>query len=234
MARGTTLGELVVMLRAELGESLQANLGLNTLETYKMRLARVQRRLYLEWDWQLFRSYTDVPMKADTKYYDFPVIPETVERIEVIFNEILTPLRQGINGVEYSTYRGDEKYDPPNRWDYYLDPTGADSQVDNNQFEIWPTPTADDVSVVRFYGKRQIPDLTSNSDKAILDDDLIVMFAAASLTKKKDDRQMKMAEAQSYYKSIKKQLANTDVLRRTAPDAARAPTQVLVGLDTTS
>jgi hypothetical protein len=45
MARGTQLGELVTMLRAELGDSLQASLGLNTLQTYKMRLKREQERL---------------------------------------------------------------------------------------------------------------------------------------------------------------------------------------------
>ena len=227
--RGTTLGELVTQLRAEMGESLQASLGLNTLENYKMRLRREQERLYDDWDWQILRGYYDVPMQAGERYYDFPVVPESLEKVEVLFNDFWFPLRKGISGVEYSSFPNDQQYDPVQKWDNYLDPLGGDSTVDNLQFEVWPIPQVDGASTVRFWGKRVLPPLISDSDKAILDDQLIVLYAAATLMKDSEARKLKLAEADSRYKSLKKRLSNSDVIYPNRRQTV--PTMIFVGRD---
>ncbi len=234
MARGTQLVTLVTMLRAELGDSLQASLGLNVLQTYKMRLKREQERLYHGWDWQNLRGKHDVLMKAGQRYYDFPVTPETVEKIEVKFSNIWMPVVKGISGSDYSMFPLDTPYDPVQKWDYYLDPAGADSSVDNLQFEVWPIPAVDDVSTMRFWGKRALPPLTSDNHKAILDDQLIVLYTAATLIKDGETRKLKLAEADSYYKSIKKRISGSDIIYQQQPQKALAPSVIFVGLDGTS
>jgi hypothetical protein len=231
MARGTTLSELVTMLRAEMGDSLQASLGLNTLESYKMRIRRQQERLYHDWDWPMLRGSYDVDMQEDERYYDFPVIPETLEKVEALYSGQWYPLTKGISGDEYSAFPTDTPSDPVQKWDYYLNPLGADSTVDNLQFEVWPMPATDDACTVRFWGKRTLPALTSDNDKAILDDILIVLYAAATLIKDAEMRKLKLAEADAHYKSLKKRIAGSDIIYQQRPHKAYAPSVVFVGSD---
>lgn len=72
MARGKTLGQLVVALRHEARHSPDAALGLNTLASIKEALARTQERLYDAYDWPFLNIYRDIVTVPGQRYYDFP------------------------------------------------------------------------------------------------------------------------------------------------------------------
>lgn len=205
MARGTQLSELLTMLRAEIGQSTNSNLGLNVIETHKQRLRRVQERLYHDYDWPFVIGPYDVDMEAGERYYDLPVIPESIQKVERKWGGVWQEICYGIGADQYNSRDSDiagQGNDPIERWQFYIHPTD-DSLIDNNQFEAWPVPLTSDVVTVRFWGKRVLPPLISNTDKAILDDQLIILYAAATLVKEDGDRKMKLAEAESYYKRLK-------------------------------
>lgn len=204
MARGTQLSELVRMLRAETGMSVNPNLGINSEDTYKLRLKRVQERLYHEYDWPFLKGKYDKAMTAGTRYYDCPVEPESIQRVEVKWGNAWAELPYGIGGEQYTSRDSDsgQREDPPHRWQFRIDPTN-DSLIDNEQFEVWPIPASNNVSTVRFWGKRKLAALVSNTDKCTLDDQLIVLYAAATLIKDKGDREFKLAEAQALFNRLK-------------------------------
>lgn len=194
------------MLRAETGMSLTPNLGINSLETYKYHLRKQQERLYHDHDWPFLNGHYDVEMQAGERYYDLPVHPERIEKVEVKWGGRWAPLPYGIKSEYYNSRDSDldQRNDPPEGWGFYLDPEGADSTVDNIQFEVWPIPISNDQSTVRFHGKRALPPLTSESHKAILDDLLIVLYAASKIIKDKGEREMKLAEAKAHYTTLKR------------------------------
>jgi hypothetical protein len=207
MARGTTLGQLINKLRGELGQTLSPAQGQNTLETYKLRLARIQEKYYHDYDWPFLMGPYDVEMQTDGRYYDLPVQLETISKAEVYWGNTWRELPYGIGAAELNSTNSDigETLDPPCKWQLRIDPTDTDL-TDNQQFEVWPIPStnySDNGAKVRFWGKRALTPLTSNTHKCLLDDNLIVLFAAATLLKDKADRQIKLAEAKDWYDRLK-------------------------------
>ena len=72
MARGTSLGQLVTDLRAEVGHSLQPNLGKATRDVFINMLQRTQRRLWEDYSWPFLRITLDITINAGQRYYDVP------------------------------------------------------------------------------------------------------------------------------------------------------------------
>ena len=221
------------MLRAETGMSLNPAHGINSLETFKYHLRQQQKRLYHDYDWPILYGYHDILCQAGQRYYDFPVDPESLEKTEIKWSASWEPLPFGISGDHYTARDSDEdiRSDPVECWQFYLNPAGADSTADNIQFEVWPLPATDDVSTVRFWGKRALPALTSNDDKAILDDLLIVLYAAAKILKG-PDREAKLAEARAHYATMKRRSSRMDsfVLGGEPSNVGKRPGPVRIAL----
>jgi hypothetical protein len=202
MARGTQFLQLQKMLREEVNRSSSVSVGVDDLPGLKDKLQRTQETLYDEYDWPFLREIFPLKqMQAGVRYYDFPVdagnLPLNVERVEKVvvwFGNIARPLIRGIGFPQYSVYNSANGVtsDPAIRWDIRW--TGS-----KEQYEIWPMPASTNASQVQFEGIRQLRPLVQDSDVADLDDQMIVLFAAAELLAKQGSQSasvvLKLAQA---------------------------------------
>jgi hypothetical protein len=182
MARGKTLGELVNDLRITARMDPNPALSINMVPLLKLTLNREQERLYDDFDWPFMRIRRDVTLQAGQRYYDIPadLNLERIEKVEYLYGSEWRDLTRGIGQEQYSSIDSDngERSDPTLRWDV-LD-TGTREQV-----EFWPIPLTDD-QIVRFTGIGKLGTMVNDADRALLDDQMLVNFAAAEIVK--DDR----------------------------------------------
>jgi hypothetical protein len=87
-----------------------------------------------------------------------------------------------------------ERRDPVCAWEFFED----------NQYEVWPMP-ATNTGILRFTGIQKLPPLREDADRAVLDDRLIVLYAAGEWLQKAKDPSaasvLQMAEA--HYRRLK-------------------------------
>lgn len=186
MARGTQLLKLVEMLREEVNRATNVAVGNDDLPGLKNKLSRTQEVLWDEYDWPFLRQvFPAKQMQAGERYYDFPV-GLSVNRIDdndgtdgpgVVcwFSNLPVPIKRGIGFNEYAIYNSDNgvRQEPALAWDVRW--TGA-----KDQFEVWPVPVTNTASI-QFKGIRKLRPLIADSDVADLDDQMIVLFAAAEI-----------------------------------------------------
>jgi hypothetical protein len=195
MARGKQLLQLVNSLRAETGQSLSPASGTDVVSTLKEVLTRTQELLWDDYDWPFATIRTSIQMVEGEMYYDFPdeVSLEGIEDTFIWWGDRFHPFERGISLEDYSIFDSDagETDQRPRKWDVVW--TG-----DSEMIEVWPIPSTSD-SKMWIVGKRDLPDMVSDSDTATLDDRLIVLFAAAEILARQDgkDAQGKLALAQN-------------------------------------
>lgn len=197
MARGTTLTNLLTMLKAELSESL--TIGAQADAIYSKLLESEQKYLASEREFPFLQERWDVSCTASTRFFTFPTttiagtagVAIDYERpflVEVKWNDDWHVLEYGIGGEQYNFQDSDngDVLDPVRNWRY----SGA------TQFEVWPVPST--TQTVRFTGQRALPALASGSDTAVLDDELLVLSVAIPilLKRKSADAQIKLARMQ--------------------------------------
>lgn len=213
MARNVTLGELIDDVRAEAGHSLQSNLGTAMRDVLIKVIQRQQRRIWEDHDWTFLRVERDVPVQAGQRYYDFPadLTLERVERVEFKWDDRWHRLEYGIGATQYDQYDSDRDVRswPVYRW----------KEAENNQIELWPVPSlngdAEDYSgLVRFRGIRALRPLVQESDRADLDDTLLVLYSAAEILarEKASDAGLKLQMAEQHYRRLKSRGAKRDVI----------------------
>lgn len=224
MARNTTLGELIDDLRAEAGHSLQSNLGAAMRDVLVKVLQRQQRRLWDDFDWPFLRVDRDVLTQAGQRYYDIPtdMTLETIERVEFKWGDRWITLKNGIGKHEYDQYDSDRDIRswPVYRWE----------AVDDDQIEIWPIPSQNGAAAtldgaIRFTGKRILRPLVADSDRADLDDTLLVLYSAAELLarEKADDAALKLQLAERHYARLKARNAKRDTFTLAGEPEGRYP-----------
>ena len=198
MARGTQLSALVDMLRAEIGASTNVAMGVNTLPNLKQVLRRTQEKLWQDFDWPFAWIERDEQMQNGQRYYAFDndIDFDRIRHAHVKYASVWRELTYGINPGDYNVSNPElgMKQDPPRKWRHW----------EGNQFEVWPVPTSDEC-VIRFRAIKKLPALIADADVALLDDNLIVLFAAAELLSKakSDDAQAKLAAAREHYQKLK-------------------------------
>ena len=198
MARGTQLSALVDALRAEIGASTNVSMGVNSLPALHQILNRTQSWLWEKFDWPFAYIERDEQMVNGSRYYAFD--PEIdfgrITEAYVKYSSSWRPLAYGIGPDQYNSSDPEEgeKEDPPTRWSHY----------EGNQFEVWPMPSSNEC-VVRFRAIKRLPKMVNDSDVALLDDNLIVLFAAAELLAraKSQDAQGKMSAANELFTKLK-------------------------------
>lgn len=201
MARGTTLGALVVQLRAEIGHSTDPAVGQEKLDQLKQVLKRNQEILYDDYDWPFLRIRdADKTLSIGQRFYDFPatVNPDRVSEVMVYWGSIWVPVIFGITDSDYNNINsavGDTS-DPVQKWDWYADGSTL-------QFETWPMPAT--AGTMRFHGIRPLPPLVADADTAALDDRLIVLYSAAELRQGQKDGQAKSQLAQKRLRDLRAQ-----------------------------
>lgn len=232
MTRNVTLGELIDDLRAEAGHSLQPNLGTAMREVLIKVLQRQQRRLWEDYDWKFLNVRRDILTQAGQRYYNLPpdMAFENIERVEFKDGDRWIHLHYGIGDTEYSEYDSDRdiRATPALRW----------QEADDGQFEIWPIPSNNGVSetlsgAVRFHGKRNLRPLVAESDRADLDDTLLVLYSAAEILarEKADDAKLKLQMAEKHYLRLKGRTAKRTTFSMSGNDptmSARRPQPIVI------
>lgn len=191
MARGTQFQTLIEMLRNELGRSNDPAVGLSDLPSLKQQLNRYYERLHMDYDWpHLMRRLPKVTVNAGQRYYDVPTTTtyDEIVSIHVWQNGQPLPLGYGISIEDYGIFDSQEdvRADPIEKWDITF--TGTKEQI-----EIWPMPAS--AGSFQPIAKRKWARLVNNDDVCAIDDNLVVLRAAAMLTGDEKDKQLKLAEA---------------------------------------
>jgi len=210
MARNTTLQVLLDDLRAEAGHSVLANLGRATETMMLTLLNRVQRRLWEDFSWPFLHTKKDIVMQAGQRYYNVPsgMTLERIESAKFKWGNRWDKVTYGIDPAHYNQWDSDRDIRswPIMRYEAYGDVAG--------QLEVWPLPSNNGDAttgegVLRLEGVKDLNPLNAKTDTADLDDQLIVLFAAAELLarQKSADAQMKMGQAQSHYIRVKGRLS---------------------------
>ena len=205
MPTGKTLGELVIALRAEIGDSTNLSMGQESLVGLQQMLRRVQEQYYEDFDWPNHIIYRDEVAQVGERYYTFNadvdfqrIFGAWVRRGDEVSSPLWIPLEYGITPVDYNFSNSDisQTQPLPLRWNHYED----------NQFEIWPVPSNE--AVIRFRCMRQLPPLVAMTDTCVLDSNLLVLTAAAEILarSKAQDAQIKLTMATSHYNRLKGRL----------------------------
>lgn len=200
MARRTTLVKLLDDLRAE------ARISLNPAHNAQVRLVhikmlqRVQERLWDDFAWPHLRVQRQKPAEIGQRYYSVPegMSVDRIERIELFTDGGWRLLDPGINGGHYAAWNSDldARSWPPRAWQIHED----------MDIEIWPiSDTAGDADTLegylRFTGIRNLNPLVADTDRADLDDRMIVLYAAAEILAASGakDAQLKLDQANAIY-----------------------------------
>lgn len=202
MARGTSLSTLFMMLRAECGHSTSVAAGIDNEASLLQKLQRTQIMLYDEYDWPFMMNEWEIPMAAGVRYYDFPtevgfsgltaINLEGVIEAWIDYSGRPIPLMRGIGQFQYAQYNSNapvpDQADPVRAWDIKR------STDDKEQIEVWPIPSGN-TNILWLAGKKKLRPLVAASDVADLDDQLIVLTAAAEILARQKSADASKVEA---------------------------------------
>ncbi len=196
MARGTTLSKLRLMLRAEIGQTLDTSASTQMDTAHNQLLSNKQQWFTAEYDWPFLEQrwdvnvtlrYTNLPTNANTP--GGTALAPNFERpmlVEAKFNNFWRELIEGIGSDEFNYLRSDDgvQQDPILRWRLA---SNVNEPTTPNQFEVWPIPVTS--QPVRFTGQRVVQTLfdasasaaTNDARTADIDDLLLVYAVAADL-----------------------------------------------------
>lgn len=177
MARGSTLNQLLISLRAELRRAAAPDDTASLTAT----LNHVYDTLYLTTDWPFLNTqFTPITLNAGQRYYDFPtgLDPDRVISSKVYWSSTYSDVERGISEADYNSFdpAQNQRSSPMLKWDVRF--TGT-----NEQIEVWPIPD-DTAQSLHFYGTYAISKLVNLTDTCKLDDYLVVLGAAVELSPK--------------------------------------------------
>lgn len=173
--------QIVSDLRAELERSSDPAVGVSDYPTLKQKINRVYETLYADYDWtHLVTTFDPITLHTGQRYYDFPEdldFDRLTEKPVVWWNEQPVELTRGISFADYAYVNSedDATQDPPEKWDVRFDTTGNKEVI-----EVWPIPASND-NTLQFRGIQKFSRLVDDSDVCRLDDQMVILFAAAEL-----------------------------------------------------
>lgn len=188
MPRGTTLANLVIMVKAAIGDNATGNTFRDA--ELKTLLSNEQKLLASSYDFSFLEHRWDLTCPAGSRFLTLPTTTSSVcdtnaaavinfDRpviVEVKFNFYWFGLLNGIGGGEYTTFDSDRGIasDPIARWRFMGNINEASPNP--NKIEIWPINVTE--QVIRWTGQRILYPLLVDSDTADLDDQLLVYSVA--------------------------------------------------------
>lgn len=210
MAIGTQFSSLFQDLRAEVRRSTTVSVGVDDLPYLKRVINHVYRGLVVDYEWRHLRYVPPrIAMQAGQALYDFPTHLDfdDVWSATCWQGSTNTEIKRGIEPTDYGTIdpQADARQDPVLKYDLRFSGTAV-------QFEVWPLPATTDEVEVEFIGTYKLPRLVNDDDQMMIDDELVLLFAAAEVLKadKADDSDSKLQLAQDYLRRLKvRQKANS-------------------------
>jgi hypothetical protein len=222
MAFGTSLLNLRRLLRAEVSQSLNTAQGVNAQGQYDMVLDRTQKELWESYEWPHLTYYANLTLQYGQRFYAYPAdMPfDYIIKAYVTADGVQwTPLSFGINLEDYAQHGGEAGMSwPPRKWanrpvvtggtpppnlgEPQLLPAPAPLVVVTDpvgQLEIWPIPSLHG-KWLRFKGQAPCNPLITDTDKAVLDDVLITLFASAEIlaAQKSEHAPLKLQKANQF------------------------------------
>lgn len=171
-------------LKTELRDSQSSNTVMDA--EYYLALAAKQKDLALAYDWPFLKRTWDLACATGSRWKTIPTADtrsitssinfERPVLVERLFNTKYNPIDYGIDSEQFNYRNSDlsELLDPIMRWQFATNPNETSNA---DQIEIWPMPAT--AQTVRFTGQRNVLALATGTDKADLDDYLLVYFVAA-------------------------------------------------------
>ena len=207
MARNTTLIHLLDGLRAACRLSLNAASNIQVRDSQVKALQLKQEWFWGDFAWPHLRVDRDIDLQAGERYYDTPtdLDIDRISHIEVRADSMYRRLVPGIDACQYAAYDSDldQRGWPVTRWKI----------TENEMLEIWPISNTDfNLTTLdgrmRITGIRTLRPLVDDTDRADLDDQLLIKSCAAdylAATGAKD-AQIKLDEANRLYVKLRGRL----------------------------
>jgi hypothetical protein len=203
MARNATLLSLLQKLRSEIRASGNPAHNASVRDSHVALLQRIQETLWEEHDWAFLRVERFVPVQQGQRFYDPPtdIALDRVECISFKDGDEWCKLAVGIDNRHFNDWDSnlDERSWPVERWRVYED----------LQVELWPIPdqngdAASQNGYLKYEGIRKLRPLVADDDRADLDDQMLVLYAAAELLAAREaaDAAVKLAASFSKMKSF--------------------------------
>ena len=204
MARGTTLVKLLDMYRAECRMSLNPASNNQDRDRQIEHIQRMQEWLWTDFDWPLLEVKRTFLPQEGQRYYDMPddLDIDRIKRLDIFFDSAYVRMAPGIDNVHYTAYNSDlgQKQWPPRRW----------MLSEDEQIEIWPVPDQNADPVTRYgeitiTGTRKLKPLVKDTDRADLDDRLIILMCAAEYLAGRSDKSAsaKQQQANAHYARLR-------------------------------
>lgn len=222
--RGKTLGECLTGLRAELRLSLNPAHNVQVRDTHIAILQRTQEWLWENYSWPHMRVERYLQPQIGQRFYDpagckkidqstgllvaaGDVKIDRIDYMKLRDGDIWAPMSPGIPVEVFNHYDSDagETAWPIKRWQI----------AEGDNVEFWPVPDQDGdlttlENMVRFVGTKSLGAFTDDAHTADLDDQAIILFAAAKLAPSKEKKDY-IAQGQQRMQDIR---ANANIKRR--------------------
>jgi hypothetical protein len=216
---------MVKNLRAECGHSLAVAQGVNSVDTLKYLLQRTQEELWTAFVWPELTIRAEVVMAPGQYQYPYPATMG-YDQIRETWYAFTTdaswmPVDYGI---------GEDAIKPGGGNSWRADPVQAWDTESTTQFRVWPTPDQSG-GTLRFKGNKLLGAFSADADLCTLDDNVIVLFAAAEILAraKAEDAAGKMQKAQRH---LQKLLGNKiSAKRRVSTLGGGSPVRKVFALD---
>ena len=180
MARGTNLGQLVQMVRAEARLTTSSNAGLNSDQNIRAIIARTYEDLVADYTWPHLLDDFTVTLQAGQYLY---AVPDGVTQERLMarnaFVYYATDARRWPIEADAITWEHYNLMDPEVTAGR-MDPVRLWQMRSDDMIEVWPCP-ATDGGILTFKGVRKVTRLVNDADVCVLDDRLLVLFSAAEV-----------------------------------------------------
>lgn len=239
MARGTQLGEILTGLRTELRLSLNAAMNEQVRDTHIKVIQRTQEALWEDYSWPHLRVERYLQPQIGQRFYD----PAGCKKVDQNTGLLVAAGDVNIDRVDHLWLRDGDTWRPLcpgikpdlyNQWDSDAGETAWPIEhwqiAESDNIELWPVPDQDGVettfvNMLKFVGVRNLGTFTEDTDTADIDDQAIILFAAAKLSTA-ENAQKFVSQGQQRIRSLR---ANTNAVRRVRVFGRTGPRRLLRG-----
>lgn len=214
MARGSTLAQVRLMVKGEVGDVLTAGINAQTDGLINRRIVQMQVWLSNEYKWPFMFGSFDVTVPAGQRFVTAPALNfDQMPMVATKYSTLWSPVSYGIGPREYNIFDSESQVvpaDPILRWKEYMGAPPSSSNPADMQIEVWPVPATQ--QTLRFEGQRALqiaPTTTTLTDtmKLDLDDLMLAYYVAAQMQVGTPLGALLTSKAQSRFNLLRAQCA---------------------------